>query len=948
MSVIDTLVVELGPVIAHTILALWVRDPNMAPNFAANAISDLAQYFQGKVGTVLDQRNAARQFEAIGEKVAASFSPIIESEGMKLEESSWKAVTHAVAITLQRSSIDASILAQNNLDPMQLNRYLLSHRDGLTSWMSTEELSLYEKIILECSHNILGIAESLPRFNERSLAEIMRQGNRLLEVTQTTLYNTRIILESTRDLIGDASDLEIRYRNIIRKKMNKIHIFGMDASSTSTIYGLSMAYIKLMVNQHGKQSDRIVQFTDIESALSENKRLHLIGNAGAGKTTILQWIALKSSENGFPKKLSHWNNKIPFMIKLREFSQINLPTPQEILKHVSPTLADSKPNDWVSTLLRSGNAILLIDGIDEMSKSKRSKALDWIDEMTNAFPDAYYVVTSRPYATKHRRLVSSGFKSAELQPMTLEAIDEFIDKWHLAVKNELSDDSDEIEVMALGDNLKQTIRWNTPVKKLTTNPLLCAMICALHRERYRQLPNRRVALYDAACRMLLEDRDKARSVVLDDYPNLDYEQKRVLLFKLAYWMLKNDRLQVDRSDVEALFQREIKGIQGVTNQIDVASVYSLFIERSGLLQEIEVDKAEFIHRTFLEFLAAVAAIDERGIRFLVSQSDDEKWHEVIVLAAGLADYQGRSELVQWLIEKGDKNRRQGAMYYLLAASCLDNTVEINPDIASVVATRVATLIPPTNENEARLLSQAGNLAIPYLVSDPNRLDRIAKYCISTLMYIRSDEALEALSTYALDNRFSVMTQLTSIWAAFDKKTYAEKVLGNSTHLLFYGNVDFSGCKYLKNLHRVTITDNSHLTDLEPIADAGLTNIYELEITECPYIDDLYGIERLRSLKVLSLSVLDSLVDLVPIAKMKNITVLRVKFCEKIHDFSPIAGLISLEELEIVGGTFSDIEIFSSLYNLKKLIVDDYFVDQVQYLKDSNSKLEIVWRSTIDL
>src|SRR5258707_4616707 len=146
----------------------------------------------------------------------------------------------------------------------------------------------------------------------------------------------------------------------------------------------------------------------------------------------------------------------------------------------------------------------------------------------------------RPHAVEEERMIHEGFSSAELQPMELPEIDAFIDNWHRAVREELHEEEEKTELQFLAKQLKEEVRHSRSKRNLATNPLLCAMLCALNRDRRQQLPSDRIELYEACISLLLERRDKERRVDLSEYPALNYRQKRLLLEDLAYWMIKNN------------------------------------------------------------------------------------------------------------------------------------------------------------------------------------------------------------------------------------------------------------------------------------------------------------------------------------------------------------------------------------------------------------------------
>ena len=59
------------------------------------------------------------------------------------------------------------------------------------------------------------------------------------------------------------------------------------------------------------------------------------------------------------------------------------------------------------------------------------------------------------------------------------------------------------------------------------------------------------------------------------------------------------------------------------------------MERSGLLREPAAGRVDFVHRTFQEYLAAKAAVDNDEIGLLVTNAHDDQWREVVVMAAGM-------------------------------------------------------------------------------------------------------------------------------------------------------------------------------------------------------------------------------------------------------------------------------------------------------------------------
>jgi hypothetical protein len=145
MPLIEALTLQVGPAIAKAILKFWLKDRK----FASDIASSLVDLLKSKTTDVIAQRRASRRFEEIGEKVAESLLPVFEMEGAHLDESSCTAVALALAEALNKSPIDAELLAMRDLDPTKLMGYLLECHPSATQHFSAAEGALYQRIISE-------------------------------------------------------------------------------------------------------------------------------------------------------------------------------------------------------------------------------------------------------------------------------------------------------------------------------------------------------------------------------------------------------------------------------------------------------------------------------------------------------------------------------------------------------------------------------------------------------------------------------------------------------------------------------------------------------------------------------------------------------------------------------------------------------------------------------
>src|SRR5207244_112952 len=106
----------------------------------------------------------------------------------------------------------------------------------------------------------------------------------------------------------------------------ELELFGSGMSITGRKYSLSLAYVTLSLEQRVRyihpSKDRgadvfpsereasteiVRRITSVNEVLSDARAVLIRGDAGCGKTTLLQWIAFQSASQAFPQSLGAWN-----------------------------------------------------------------------------------------------------------------------------------------------------------------------------------------------------------------------------------------------------------------------------------------------------------------------------------------------------------------------------------------------------------------------------------------------------------------------------------------------------------------------------------------------------------------------------------------------------------------------------------------------------------------
>lgn len=170
----------------------------------------------------------------------------------------------------------------------------------------------------------------------------------------------------------------------------------------------------------------------------------------------------------------------------------------------------------------------------------------------------------RPSGVPAQWLSHLRFEELLLCPMDEWDRNRFVERWHQAAlaaeraaaeataPEQLTEDeltALEDQFRAMKNTLQRTLRQSPELELLTDSPLLCAMICALHRDWEGALPRRKMELYELALDMLLLRRDKQRRVAVEPVScQYGREEQLAPLQRMARWLVLNGQHEGDRGD----------------------------------------------------------------------------------------------------------------------------------------------------------------------------------------------------------------------------------------------------------------------------------------------------------------------------------------------------------------------------------------------------------------
>lgn len=597
---LGTALLALGTQVVKSACRIWLGD-----GVAGDMSDTVADLLKDSVPDAIQRHRLRGMFEGFAGTVAEK-ARHTDGTRFRLPENEREAAILAAAETFQQAELRDETLFAVNLDARTLENLLRPYvRARSSAWgLSGPATDYFNFLLRECCSYLLEIKKTLPPFSAQALTELLQRTS----VIEQQLAEVLDRLPARTSMSGDEG-FETDYRRQVVSELDYMDLFGASAFERNRGYPLSVAYISLLVLDahvpHAPDAQALdVQGIPVETALAASRRVFIRGDAGSGKTTLLQWIAVSAARREFPPELAAWNDLVPFFIRLRQFTDVQpLPRPQEfIARGAASMLAAEAPPQWINKVLHEGRGIVLIDGVDEVDQDRRVQIAKWLREMIAAFPESRFVITSRPAAVDEDWLQREKFRACSVQPMTVTDIRKFITHWHAAIASTVIENSAKRELDRLAESLSDQVLARRHLRQLATNPLLCALLCALNRDRRAELPKNRIELYRISMEMFLLRRDAERQLTSRE-TGMEYDDKLQLLQDLAYWMMTNGLAIAELNRVSELISSRLATrrhhIVGTTHE-----VVTYLLERSGLLREPVAGWIDFIHRTFQEYLAA--------------------------------------------------------------------------------------------------------------------------------------------------------------------------------------------------------------------------------------------------------------------------------------------------------------------------------------------------------
>ncbi|MFI1227126.1 MULTISPECIES: NACHT domain-containing protein [unclassified Streptomyces] len=776
---------------------------------------------------------------------------------------------------------------------------------------------------------LLGIARQVPRQRDGRRVECVPLAP-VLAANPFRLVHQRAGIDLRQERVHGSFPRDLRYEAEYARALGvayrRTKIFGLDELSRhDSEWDLDTAYLSLEAQAQDRSTPGPPLPQRIDALLTGRPRVLLRGEAGAGKTTLLWWLAAHASARTLDDDLAPLNGLVPFVVPLRTLRARGgtFPGPAE-LSGPAGLVVDAAPEGWAGRVLEAGRALLLVDGLDEVPPEDREQAHTWLSQLLTRYPETRCVATVRPLAVEPDWLRSEGFGELRLLPMRNEDIQAFVTSWHRAAR--LSEQDDHERLDELERDVSRQFDQNATLRDLARTPLLCAVICALHRRRDGFLPETRWKLYRSALDMLLGHRDRRRRISDPEGIDLGVEEHTQLLQRIAVWLVREGQAEFTRDQALRQLGRALAGMERVRAQGPPEKILTHLLNRSGLLQENTDDTYQFIHRTFQDYLAAKELIEDDHLNELLLHADEESWQDVILLAAGHCDRRQLASLVGGLLNAGETHGRgtiDRTDLHVLAALCAQHATWLDGSIRDRVRDTMEALFPPADDDQVHALARLDESALAFL-PPPGSLvadGPLAQRVVQLLGRIGGSAAIPYVRAWSVAHP-SAVRDLTTNWSAFPPEQFAADVLAHydlTEHFVLAQRAQLSALRRLPSLRHLVVS--GELPEDELRAALAELRLHVLYLHMNPHLTDLSVLgAQAPTLQQLGLDTCPAARSLAPLAALPCLVALNVDMMSRPADFlSPMPGVPALRYLEIsrlASGEVSRLPVHPGVSHLK--------------------------------
>jgi hypothetical protein len=933
----------------------------IAPGFSTRA-----EGLQEIVDAVMDKRGSRRTRNALRRQLEDAIDQLGDrlEKFEKVEFSDLDDGERSAAIEVVCQTMDTVRITKADVIRKDLNAELLIEQfrpETERAWrgvmLSTAGTEYGRVFLTEACRFLVTLVRDMPDFTNDVLVENLTVSHQIHSLLERSIDS--VVLPRYRaGTAHEVSNFEAGYLSDIVHRYKDMEIFGINLPVPELRrQPIDIAYITLMssgadiyqplisrseTSSSGPTSGtaRVDKALGIlASRASDGRRgvrIVLTGQAGCGKTTLTQWLAISAAQRRFSEPLKRWNSCTPFIVQLRNIFQTNWPEfpPEEVLVGVASRRKDRMPGDWLASRLGGGNTLLVLDGLDELSETRQGNALRWIDSLGEEYPSLNIIVTSRPEGLDIRWFDRRNYDHLQLLPMGIRDIRRCIESWFDAVMSLTPEKRDEL--IGHHSALLNDIERRGAVRDLAETPLVCAMLCAFYAYSLSDsAPESRGELYERVISTLVDARDRARNAIEDEGRRFYLKEKLTILQRIARHLTEHQISAVPtyrtpstaapgvvkEATAQSIIEDQLRSMP--TTSMSAQEALNHLLKRSVIFREITPGEAYFVHRTLQEFLAAREYAVHRATVQLLTHIRSPQWRRIIAFSAEHLDRMSVSALIESILEEAEEADDSRELL-LLAAECLSAAQSVEPQIVDRSFEMLRAILPPRTSAEAELIGRGNDGILPWLSGYHDEDDETVAACIRAAAVAGGPIALDLIVGYcARATSRIVRAELLRDWKYFDATEYARRVLSkmplDDAQLVLSTTPMIDAVKHVVNARWIKVDARDGLDDF--LGWGHLTKVEHLDCSQCQGLTSLEGIGALTAVKRLNLS------------GRKNLA-----------NFDEIGDLPALEELYLPdASTAEGARRIASIKTLRVLYLDNWHLPDFRWL----ARLPQLWTLSLN-
>lgn len=416
---------------------------------------------------------------------------------------------------------------------------------------------------------------------------------------------------------------------------------------------LAKEILPISLKHLDEQTDLSINFTVLKLVEME-KNLIISGGPGSGKTTTLRWLNFYLAANYFEEKESG----IPLYVGFDSYKGGSF---YDYLKLNAKKYGLSE--GAFNTLLE-GRVIFLLDGFDLLFSTENFIPYDEISDFISEYSSCRFIISSRPSFFES---IKSDFKVLELEKLTEEKIQIFIDKYVLDKE--------------LRETLKNKILNDQQLKSIFTTPMMLYLIIKAAIERKNNIEDllfsNRSKMYEIFVSGLFEHNTKKGNTL-----HSNKEQIENVLMDLFFNLKQRDEILCKYSEALKIVKRNSKDpiFRKISPQVILEDCFKLgFLNKNGYYVSYG------IHQSLQDYFTAkeLKRLFENGFEVLETLSNP-KWKEVVKLTAEMiesVDGNLGSQFNALIIESHEKNPGNEASSSTQSSNSETNKIELSINTA---------------------------------------------------------------------------------------------------------------------------------------------------------------------------------------------------------------------------------------------------------------------------